>query len=135
MPEKNKKNNNTEKGFVALLAIIIILGVVLMISLSVSSLGIGEAGMSLQKSQSSHAFYLASLCVEEALMKLKENQNYAGNDIINIEDSSCQILPIEGSWTIKAQSSFMNQIKKIKVVITQINPTLLIESWQEVADF
>ena len=135
MPEKNKKNNNTEKGFVVLLAIIIILGVVLTISLSVSSLGIGEAEMSLQKSQSSHAFYLANLCAEEALMKLKENQNYAGNDIINIEDGSCQILPIEGSWTIKAQGSFMNQIKKIKVVITQINPKLLIESWQEVADF
>jgi type II secretory pathway component PulK len=129
---KLKPNN---KGFIALLTILIILGVVLLIALGISQLSISEAQMGLQKSQSSQAYYLANLCAEEALMKLKEDSNYSGNEIVAIEESNCQILPIEGNWTVKVLGTFLNQTKKMKIVVSQINPEMVIESWQEVAEF
>ena len=122
-------------GFIALITVLIILGVVLLVGLGISQLSIGEAQMSLQKYQSSQAFYLANLCAEDALMKLKNDSNYLGNETITIGRESCQILPIEGQWTVKVSANFQNQIKKIKIVINQINPEMIIDSWQEVPDF
>lgn len=91
--------------------------------------------MGLKKTQSSQAYFLANLCAEQALMKLKENISYPGNEIIEIEGGNCQILPVEGSWTVKVSGNFQDQIKKIKIVVNQVNPEMIIESWQEVADF
>ena len=64
-----------KRGFITITTVLIILGIVLLIGLSISQLSIGEAQMSLQKFQSSQSMYLANLCVEEALMKLKENSS------------------------------------------------------------
>ncbi len=131
-PNFAKQNSD---GFIALITILIILGAVLLISLGISQRSFGEIQMSLQKSQSSQAFYLANLCAEDALMKLKEDSNYLGNETITIGEESCQILPIEGQWTVKVSANFQNQIRKIKIVISQVNPKMIIGSWQEVPDF
>ncbi len=124
------------KGFVALITVLILLGIILMIGLSISFLSIGEVSMSLQKSQSSQVYYLANLCAEEALMKLKENSGYTG-ETINIENGSCtSLVSLAGSiWTIEVSANFQNQIKKMQIIISQINPEMIIDSWQEVADF
>ncbi|MCH8741571.1 hypothetical protein IH779_01595 [Patescibacteria group bacterium] len=122
------------KGFIALITILIILGVVLLIGLGISQFSISEAQMSLQKSQSSQAFYLANLCAEDALMKLKGDISYSGETIPNIENGSCTIL-VDGNWTVKVSANFQNQIKKIKIVVSQINPEMIIDSWQEVSEF
>jgi len=133
----NTKNYKlkTNNGFIALVTVLIIFAIVLLVGLSIGLLSINEAQMGLKKSQSSQAYYLANLCVEDALMKLKENINYSGNETIETESGSCQILPIEGKWTIKTISNFQNQVKKIKIIISQVNPKMIISSWQEVADF
>ena len=123
------------RGFIALVTILIISSVALLVCLSVSFFALSEAQMSLQKNQSSQARYLANLCAEEALMKLKEDVNYQGNEVFNFEQGSCQILPIEGNWTIKVLADCSNQIKKLKIVLNQISPETEISSWQEVADF
>jgi len=130
--EKLLKTNSG--GFIALITVLIIFAIALLIGLSVSLLSISEAQMGLKKFQSSQASYLANLCAEEALMKLKENINYSGNESIEIE-GGCQILPIEGKWIVKTISNFQNQVKKIKIVVSQVNPKMIISSWQEVADF
>ena len=133
----NTKNYKlkTNNGFIALVTVLIIFAIVLLVGLSIGLLSINEAQMGLRKSQSSQAYYLANLCAEDALMKLKEDINYSGNETIEIEGGSCQILPIEGKWTIKTISNFQNQVKKIKIIISQVNPKMIISSWQEVADF
>lgn len=123
------------RGFIALVTILIISAVALLVCLSISFFSLGEAQMSLQKNQSSQAHYLANLCAEEALMKLKEDINYQGNEVFIFEQGSCQILSIEGSWTIKVLADCSNQIKKLKIVVSQVNPKTEISSWQEVPDF
>ena len=125
----------TDKGFIALLTIFIILAIALLLGLSFGLLAISETNMSLEKTQSSQADFLANLCAEQALMELKEDINYQGNETIEAEGGNCQILPVEGNWVIEVIANFQNQIKKTKITVTQVNPKMVISSWQEVADF
>ena len=124
----------TNSGFIALTTVLLILAVVLMIGLSLSLLGISEAQMGLQKNQSSRAYYLANLCAEETLMELKENSGYTADETKDIEDGSCMIL-VEGNWIVKVSANFQNQIRKMKIVISQLQPEMIVDSWEEVADF
>jgi len=135
--KKTKKINLqfNHRGFVALITVSIVFVIALIVGLSVSWLSINEVMMGFAKTKSSQAYYLANLCAEEALMKLKEDINYPGGEIIEIREGNCQILPIEGSWIIKVLSSFQNQTKKIKIVVSQVNPKMVIESWQQVSEF
>lgn len=135
MKNKNLQNNN---GFVALTSVLIISAVCLIIGIGVISLNIGEGQMSLQKDQSSQAYYFANLCAEEALISLKEDSGYLGETIsgesINIENSSC-IISVEDSWTVKISAVSSEQTKKIKIKLSQIDPQMVISSWEEVNKF
>jgi len=66
------------RGFIALITLLILFLISLSIGVGFTLRSIGRAKTSLQINQSSQAFYLANLCAEEALMKLKENINYPG---------------------------------------------------------
>ncbi|TSC75291.1 MAG: hypothetical protein G01um101430_498 [Parcubacteria group bacterium Gr01-1014_30] len=123
------------RGFIALITILMVSAVALLIGSGLSFLSIGEAKMSLQKNKSSQAHYLVTACVEEALMRLKNNINYPGNEIISLAEGSCQVLPIVGNWTLRVSADYANQVKKVRVIINQVNPSMEISSWQEVADF
>jgi len=129
------KSIKEQKGFIALTTVLLVLVITLVVGISVGLGSIIEMQASLQKNQSSASYYLANLCAEEALMKLKEDINYAGNEIINMVNGNCSILPVEGQWTIKISADSANQIRKIKIVVGQVNPKMLISSWEEVADF
>jgi len=127
------------KGYIALISVLIISAILMLIALSASHFGISQLTMALQKNQSSESYYLAMACAEEALMKLKEDLGYRGDETLNIDGASCNILRVEGRGNkdriIKTRSNAHNQTKKIKIEINRVNPETKIKSWQEVADF
>jgi len=127
--------NKNMRGFIALMIVLLISAITLTVGVSLGLLSISEIQMSLQKNQSSQSYYLANLCAEQALMKLKENSNYSGDEIINIGNGNCTILSIEGNWIIKVSAFSSGQIKKMKLVVSQINPEIIVDSWEEVAEF
>ena len=124
-----------QKGLVALITVLIILVITLVIGIGLSLRGIAGMKMSLQEVQSSESYYLVNLCAEQALMKLKENRGYPGGETINIQEGQCTILPIEGGWKIKLSATSSNQVKKMVIVVEEINPRMIISSWEEVANF
>lgn len=124
-----------QKGFIAITTVLIISALVLMVGIGISLESIGEMKMGLQRSLSSQVYYLANLCAEQTLMKLKENSGYLGDETINVENGNCTILPIEGNWTIKVSASSSGQIKKMKLIVSQIDPEIIVDSWEEVAEF
>lgn len=134
-----KTNQKSQKGYIALILVLIISGVTLLVAISANLLGISESDMGLQKSQSSQSFYLAVLCAEDALMKLKDDLKYPGNETLSINDGICDILSVEGSGnqdrTIKTTGTYFKQTRKIKITINKVNPKTSINSWQEVVDF
>ncbi len=124
-----------QKGLVALMAVLIILVIALAIGIGLSLRSITGMIMSLQNVQSSEAYYLTNLCAEQALMKLKENRDYPGAETINVQEGQCTILPVEGRWIIKVSATSSDQVKKMVIVINKISPKMIINSWEEVADF
>jgi len=68
-------------------------------------------------------------------MQLKENISYNGNELLTLPEGTCRILPIEGNWTVKVLASSSAQVRKMKIVVGQINPKMSISSWSEVAEF
>lgn len=131
------KLNETErqKGLIALITVLVILVITLVVGISLSLRGIAGMKMSLQEVQSSGSYYLVNLCAEQALMKLKENRHYSGGETVNIQEGQCTILPIEGRWKIKLSATSSNQVKKMVIIVEEINPRMIINSWEEVADF
>ena len=135
----NNKLKN-QKGYIALVSFLIISAVTLSVAINASLFGLSESEMGLQKSHSSKAFYLATLCAEDALMKLKDDLNYSGGETWTIDDQgTCDIFPLEGSGNkdriIKTSGTSHDQTRKIKINIIEVNPLMKIEAWQEVTSF
>ncbi len=134
--EKIKKR--IKGGYVALISVIIICAVLLMVVITTAYIGMTQGIDSLIYSNSISAENLASACAEDALMNLKNNQNYAGNQTLDLSTGQCQILAItslNNVKTVETSSSVNSATKKIKITVSQINPTMTVSSWQEVADF
>ena len=127
------------RGYIALISVLIISAVLLLIVLGISQSSIGQSTMVIQRNQDSEVYCLAQACAEEALMKLKEDLEYQGEETLNIGGKSCTILTIEGSGNkdrvVKTSSLVDNQVKRIKIEIDRVNPNCRIKSWQEVANF
>ena len=127
------------EGFIALISILIVGGLILTVSIGVSLRSIGETEMSFGEQESNKALALANLCAEQALMKLESILNYSGSESIIVGGSPCDILAIDGSGnlnrTVKSQSTVSGYTRKVKVEVSQISPTMRITSWEEISDF
>lgn len=134
-----KQTTKKRKGYIAIMTILIVSAVVLIMVITSVYISITQGMNSLLYSNYLESESLASACSEDALIKLKNNQSYAGNETINLGHGQCQIYPIENlggeSRTIKTVGTVNQTTKKIKIQISQITPTIIITSWQEVADF
>lgn len=128
-----------QRAYIALITILIISAVTLLIAVSSSLFGISETDMGLIVDQSTQSYYLANACAEYALERLKNNINYAGDETLDIDDGSCYIYLPEGSGnenrTIKVTGTLANKTRKIKIIIEKVNPSMTINSWQEVSEF
>jgi len=135
LENKKRISSFNQQGIVALITVLIVVAVALLIGISINLLAVTEAKMALQKNHSSKSYYLSHLCAEETLMRLKENSNYQGDETINIKEGSCTILPIEDNWVIRVWATSLGQTKKLEIKSSQINPVLIVDSWQEVGKF
>jgi len=124
-----------QQGFIALITVLIISAVALLIGVNISLFSIGEANMSFKKIQSDQSYYLANLCAEKALRQLRKNSAYQGNESLSFPEGQCSILPIEGKWIIKVTGTSLNQVRKMKITVGQLDPKITIVSWQQVSDF
>lgn len=127
------------QGFTALISVLIISALILTISIGLSLRSIEEIKMASNQDLSNKALSLTEACAENAVLKLKQNQSYSGNEDVIIEgNDSCHIFPVEGSGNfnrvIKTESTVKELKRKIRIDISQVSP-LQIFSWQEVSDF
>jgi len=137
MKIKNKITN-PQSGYATLISILFVSIIGLTISVSLLLLGTEALKGSLAIQQSDQARSLASACAEESLNKLRKDFNYSGNETILFEQGTCQILVLSGSGsarTIKTKGTVGNVIRKLKIEVNQLQPSLGIASWKEVADF
>jgi H+/gluconate symporter-like permease len=135
---KNTKKNN-ERGFLVLTMVLIVCAVVLIIGTFIFLRSISETNQSADSEKSLKALNVVNACGEYALgqLALTPERSYTGDYTLSVGDETCYIYPITGTTvkTIQASSTVSSFTKKILIQVDISTARLLINSWNEVADF
>lgn len=132
------KKIKTKKAYITIITVITIsaVSIATILSLFFSGFGIIESGQSLKDLAQSEA--AATACVEEALEKIKLDNNYE-TSFSTIESTySCQVDISKISdqvFEIQSTGICNDSYKKFEVRTSQINPKIIISSWESVNDF
>lgn len=132
------KRNEKQKGYILIYSVIILGMVVLAMALYLSWLGVFSLQNRKQTFNSKTAQSLADTCAENALMDLWNDPNASGTtNRNNLFGGECSY-NISGNGeekTIESTGIIKNITRKTKVTTSQITAGIIIDSWQEVADF
>jgi hypothetical protein len=126
-----------QKGYVAILAVLIIGAASLAISLALLTAGADSQRGTLITQQSAQARSLATSCVEEALQQMHDNTAFTGTNSLSLGQGSCSYTVTNtGSTgrTVDASGTVSNVVRKAKVYVTITSSSISITSWQEVGD-
>ncbi len=128
-------------GYIALISILILTGILILIAVFFTQSEVLITDFPNKSLNSLQAKEYAKSCVEIALDKFAQDQNYQGNETQNFASGgSCQILPIENSGSdkiLKTTGYYKNMTRRMKVVF-QFNSQegkINLISWQEVSSF
>jgi hypothetical protein len=126
-----KKNNG---GYIALVSVLISGALLLLIGVGSALRGVDALNEAAALESSFRAESAADSCAEEAILKLKANFGYAGNELIIVEgNTTCSILAIGGSGntdrTIDTKAGDGQYIRNVHVDIASLTPLLQIRSW------
>lgn len=139
---QNKFKNN--RGYVALMSVLIVSAVGVMIAISLLTLGISYQRSSFILEQSYSAEAIANACSNVALEKIRLDAMYMGGETINFGANYCNILSIIKNidvYTINTEGVVGSILRKNKIVVSRSVDIdtgavfLVIDSWQDVADF
>lgn len=133
-------NSNKKDGFATLLGVLTLgtAATIMTVGLLVTQT---DAAYSFQQyRQTTNARMAADSCAEYAIAQLRDNNGYGGNETITIlGDFTCTVGNISGSGNedrvIQVTGEFADNTRKVEVDIDQLTPELVINDWQEVADF
>jgi len=105
---------NNQRGYIALIAVLIISAVTLAIALSLSGLGVSETDTGLLRQQSAQAGTEAQSCLQEAELRLMNNQSYAGGTVMTFDIGTCTVTTVTTSGTdrIIDVSSTVNSVSR-----------------------
>jgi hypothetical protein len=125
------------KGYIALISVILIsaIGVAIMVAVISSGINASKTDFSLQQSGSARS--MAVSCAEEALQKILETATTSSIGNLTIALGTCSYLIVSSSSiiTINASGFLGGVTSKIKVVVSSTSPSITLSSWEEVADF
>ena len=133
--QRGRGNQTKAEGFVSIATVLILMLVVATITVTVITVQIDNNRMYRVLSDESRARANADSCVEIALNKLKENSTYTGNETLNTDHGTCQIVGVAGTGNtnrvISVQGMYNNVTRKVKVTVATVNPLMSLTSWVE----
>lgn len=124
---------NNQGGYVALIAVLIIVVVTLSIGLSMNILSIGETQTGLRTQQAMQSFAVADTCMHEAYLRLERLGSYSGGSL-NVGTGSCTITivdsgPSQKTITVTADVSGIQ--RKLESTVTLTGSNVSIDEWRE----
>ncbi|MDP2685391.1 MAG: hypothetical protein Q8P20_10265 [bacterium] len=122
-----------QQGYIALIAVLIIVVATLAIGLSLNSLSIGETQSGLMVQQFVQSQSIADSCMQEAYQKLRFDGAYVGESL-NLGQGSCTItvIPSGADHIITVQSDVKNIITKLESSITVVGNNITVNYWQNI---
>ena len=130
--------NQQHKGFITLISVLVVGAVGVAITTSLILLGLGSSRTSFAVEQSNQAKGLANACAEEALQQIRDSTPFTGSGNLTLGQGTCSYaVTSQGAQnrTITASGAVGAIIRKVKIIIDKINPTIQVVSWQEVSNF
>ncbi|TAK04688.1 hypothetical protein EPO33_01695 [Patescibacteria group bacterium] len=128
---------NNRPGFSLIISVTIIGTVLMLVAISATRVLLQQLSTSVGLDDHIAAKYLAEGCAEQALLRLSEDAQYAGNETIIIDGLSCTIRPKElsGSNTVFTTEVEVNaRLYRLRVELSSTNPITIL-SWERVASF
>lgn len=131
------------KGFITLMATLLVLAVGLSVSVSLLMLGLGSSRTSFVIVQSYQATALANACAEESLQKIYDSMAvtppppptvFTGTGSLTIGQGSCSYTVTDtggGTMNIITSGTVGTVIRKNQIILSSVSP-LTVSSWQEI---
>lgn len=131
MKTKTVKN----QGYIAFSSLLVISAVVLAVSVSVALQGVTESQASLTYKKGQESLVAANGCVEEALIRLRDNVNYTGGNL-SLGNSTCVIglSGVGADRTIVVTSTISDPpdyVKHLQITVKRAGNSVNILSWSE----
>jgi hypothetical protein len=126
--------NQNQKGFSTLLIVILLGGVALALTLTLSTSSLWSIRGSIDSKSSNVTKSLVNACAEVALEAMRENNSYTGSGSVVLSSNSClyTVANTGGTTRSVSVSGTVNGItRKLSINTASFNP-LVIDSWQEV---
>ena len=121
-----------QNGYIAISSVLVIMVVVMIIGTSVSLLSINDIQLSLSNKKSDEALDLVEGCVEDALIRLNEDNLIPAT--ITIPQGACSVTinsQAGSNWTFTVTGTFNTYTKGVRVeAVRQSN--VEVSSWTEI---
>ena len=123
----------SQDGYALLVSVVVIATVLVMLA-TVTARRVQDGFFaSIDLHQATQAQALALGCAHVALLNRATDSLYAGNEIMTIQEESCTIFPITGSF-IDVEASVQERYYRIHIELTADEPPA-IASWERVVSF
>lgn len=126
------------KGYIALMTVLIVGLIATSLTVSLLLLGTSQTKTTIALDESNRAKALTNACAEEALQQIRDSTAFAGSGALTFGTDTCTYTVIDLGGENRQITSTGNAnaaVRKVKIIINDITPLILISSWQEVADF
>ncbi len=130
--------NKKERGFIVLISTLVVGAVAVAITASVILFGLSSSRTSFSLVNKIQSYWAGNGCIEEVLENVREDTGFAGSGHYAIGQGFCDYTIINtGGETreIRSEGVVNDTYTRIKVIVSDINPEILIGSWQEVDAF
>lgn len=127
-----------QKGYAAILLVIIFTGVVSTLVIFSVNLSISLTSLAASLRRSEQARYLADTCAETALQVVWGNSGYTGTGSLSLFDGGCdyRVTNTGGNTReVQATGTVGSIIRKVRVRAVATGGQIGVSSWREVADF
>jgi hypothetical protein len=131
-------SNQQTQGFSILLSVIVIgslVGVLVVTTYLSNITAINTVG---ETRDTLRAMSYADACAEEALQQIKSQPNYAGSGSISFDEGSCENEVRKNGGqkrTVETTGTVGDTVRRSKISIDSVRPTISVTSWQEVSEF
>ena len=130
------KTKNFNKGYIALISIIVISVLLITMGIVISFGGFFTRFTILENEYKKISTSLAEACAETAILKLIEDWNYAGGEDQTINLNSCSIVSVQdfnGSQKlIKSKAVYQGSHSNLEIAVEKNGSKINIVFWREI---
>ena len=136
--KRGKVKNKNISAFATLLSVLVLGALFSVLSVLFLNSSLNNNLNSYVRGDSLKAKAAADSCVDLALMELKNQENFSGSGSLSINHGFCYFNVLQknnGEKEIQAEGVVNNLYKRSLIMVSEVNPFIVIDFWKEVSDF